>query len=152
MRDVHVDLTFGGLMAHGIVSLKPLYPGHAKNIGRLVADSTTLKRVTVVDEDIDIRDHMHMAWAMNSRFSPARDTIIIEDVFAPRGMDPTLRVRDDMAEFSSKLGCDATQEGDKGTFSLPSRELMTDALETWTEVGLPDFEIPKRIQFMLDRS
>ena len=29
---------------------------------------------------------------------------------------------------------------------------MTDALETWTEVGLPDFEITKRVQFMLDRS
>lgn len=152
VHDVHVDLTFGGQMAHGIVSLKPLYPGHAKNIGRLVADATTLKRVTVVDEDIDIRDPMHMAWAMNSRFSPARDTIIIEDVYAPRGMDPTLRVRDDMAEFSSKLVCDATQEGDKGTFSLPSKELMTDALKTWTEVGLPDFEITKRVQFMLDRS
>ena len=139
-------------MAHGIVALDPINHGHAKQVGRLVADLTSLKRVTVVDSDVDIRDPMHMAWAMNSRFAPARDTIIIRDVFAPSMMDPTLDVKDGLSEPSSKIVCDATQARDRGAFSLPSRELMTRALESWKEAGLPAFEVPKRVDLMLDRS
>jgi UbiD family decarboxylase len=152
VRDVHVDLTFGGQMAHGTIAVAASHPGHAKQIGRLVADATTLKRVTVVDEDIDIRDPMHMAWAMNSRFSPAKDTVIIEDTFAPGAMDPTLAVVDGVTEPSSKIVCDATQKRDRGAYSLPSMELMRRALESWTEAGLPEFEIPKRAASMLEQS
>jgi UbiD family decarboxylase len=152
VRDVHVDLTFGGQMAHGIVSLKPNNYGHAKQVGRLVADLTTLKRITVVDEDVDIRDPMHMAWAMNSRFSPARDTIIVRDVFAPSLMDPTLDVTDGVSEPTSKLICDATQAKDRGAFSLPAKEMMDQALESWQAAGLPEFEVPKRVAMMLERS
>ncbi len=114
VRDVHVDLTFGGQMAHGTISVTPRHPRHAKQIGRIVADATTLKRVTVVDDDIDIRDPMHMAWAMNSRFNPAKDTVIIDDTFAPGTRDPTLEVVDGMTEPSSKIVCDATQKRARG--------------------------------------
>jgi 4-hydroxy-3-polyprenylbenzoate decarboxylase len=152
VRDVYVDPTFGGQLAHGIVAMKPLFPGHAKLVGRLVADVTTLKRVTVVDEDVDIRDPMHMAWAMNSRFSPARDTILIENVFAPRAIDPTVRVRDGVAEPSSKIVCDATQDGEAEPLSLPSKEMMAKALASWKAAGLPEFDVPKRVALMLERS
>jgi UbiD family decarboxylase len=152
VRDVHVDLTFGGQMAHGTVSVKPRHPRHAKQIGRIVADVTTLKRVTVVDEDIDIRDPMHMAWAMNSRFNPAKDTVIIDDTFAPGTMDPTLEVVDGVTEPSSKIVCDATQKRAHGAYSLPSNELMTRALASWSEAGLPEFSVPKRATSMLEQS
>jgi len=152
VRDVHVDYTFGGQMAHGIVSVAPRHPRHAKQIGRIVADTTSLKRVTVVDDDIDIRDPMHMAWAMNSRFSPAKDTVIIDDTFAPGTMDPTLEVVDGVTEPSSKIVCDATRKRDRGAYSLPSMELMTRALDSWAEAGLPEFEIPKRAASMLEQS
>ena len=152
VRDFYIDLTFGGTLAHGIVSMKPIYPGHAKQIGRLLADMTLLKRITVVDEDIDIRDTMHMAWAMNSRFSPARDTIIIENAVSPGTMDPTVQARDGAPGLGSMIVCDATQKGDSAPYSLPSEDLMTKALDTWKEADLPEFEIPKRVRLMLDDS
>jgi UbiD family decarboxylase len=152
VKDAHIDLTYGGLMAHGIISIKPQYPGHAKRVGRLVADLTMLKRVTVVDDDIDIRDPMHMDWAMNSRMSPGRDIIIIDNVFTSAILDPTVRVRDGEVEMSSKLVIDATEKGDHEEFSFPPRDLMMKALDVWKEIGLPEFKIPKRTQFILDRS
>jgi UbiD family decarboxylase len=36
--------------------------------GRIVADTSPPKRVTVVDADVDIRDPLHVEWALNSRF------------------------------------------------------------------------------------
>jgi 4-hydroxy-3-polyprenylbenzoate decarboxylase len=151
VKDAYIDLTYGGLLAHGIISMKPLYPAHAKRVGRLIAEATLLKRITVVDEDIDIRDSMHMDWAMNSRFNAARDTIIIDDVFTPAVLDPTVRIRDGEPEMSSKLIMDATEKEDAGDISLPHKDLMMKALDVWKEIGLPDFEIPKRVQSFLDR-
>jgi 3-polyprenyl-4-hydroxybenzoate decarboxylase len=131
--------------------MAPLYHGHAKQVGRLVADMTQLKRVTVVDEDIDIRDPMHMDWAMNSRFNAERDTIIIKNVFASAILDPTVRVRDGEVELSSKLVIDATEKEEQTRpFSIPPKELMMKALDVWKEIGLPDFKIPKRTKFLLD--
>lgn len=151
VRDVYIDLTYGGLMAHGIISLKPLYPTHAKQVGRLVADITQLKRVTVVDDDIDIRDPMHMDWAMNSRFNAERDTIVIKDIFASAILDPTVRVRDGKPEMSSKLVIDATEEeGQTTLFSIPPKDIMMKALDVWKDIGLPEFEIPKRTKLILD--
>jgi UbiD family decarboxylase len=152
VKDVAIDLTYGGLLAHCIVSMKPLYPGHAKRIGRIVADTTLIKRVTVVDDDIDIRDPMHMDWAMNARFNAARDTIIIDNVYTPAVLDPTVRIREGEVEMSSKLVLDATEKRDAGETSLPPKELMMKALSVWEEIGLPKFEIPKRVRLMLDRS
>lgn len=150
IRDVHIDLTFGGLLAHGIVSMKTLYPGHAKQVGRLVAGMSFLKRITVVDEDIDIRDPFHMDWAMNSRFRPRDDTIVIDDVFTPANMDPTVRVVGGKLETGSKLVVDATEKGEPGENSLPTKENMMRALQRWKDLGLPDFDIPMRTRFMLD--
>ncbi|MFQ5914187.1 MAG: UbiD family decarboxylase [Nitrospinota bacterium] len=151
VKDAYIDLTYGGLLAHGIISMKPLYPGHAKRVGRLAADATLLKRITVVDEDIDIRDPMHMDWAMNSRFNAARDTIIVKDVFTPAVLDPTVRQANGEPEMSSKLILDATEKEDAGDVSLPHKDLMMKALDVWKEIGLPDFKIPKRLQSFLDR-
>ncbi len=77
VHDVHYDLTFGGQAAHGIVSMKPRYPGHAKKVGRTTAEISSLKRITVVNDDVDIRDPVHMEWAMNARYNTVFDTIII---------------------------------------------------------------------------
>ncbi len=150
VRDVFIDLTFGGLLAHCIVSMKSEVPGHAKRIGRLIADMTSLKRITVVDEDIDIRDPLHVEWAMNSHYNPARDTIIIDDVYAR--LDPSLCMDNGVREMGSKVVVDATQSHDEGTFSLPPKPLMMDALKVWHKVGLPEFDIPQRLRYRLDRS
>jgi UbiD family decarboxylase len=152
VSDVHIDLTFGGLLAHVVIAMTPRVPGHGKRIGRLVCDLSPLKRVTVVDADVDIRDPAHLEWALNSRFDPARDTEIIRDVFVPLFMDPSVRVADGRSDPGSKLILDATQKLDAGSFSLPPKDVMMQALALWREVGLPDFEIPKRARLRIDRS
>ena len=152
VSDAHIDLNFGGLLAHAIVAMEPRYPGHAKKVGRMVADCTPIKRVTVVDPDIDLRDPVHVEWAMNSRYDPARDTVIIDDVFFPMGMDPSVRIRDGKTEQGSKVVIDATQSIDSGTFSLPPKDFMTKALTSWNDAGLPAFEIPRRARLRIDRS
>ncbi|MBI5441280.1 MAG: UbiD family decarboxylase [Deltaproteobacteria bacterium] len=151
VADVAIDTTYGGLLGHGTVALRPLYPGHARQVGRLVADVSLLKRVTVVDADIDIRDPIHVAWAMNAHFQPQRDTLVLEDTFTPANMDPSVRSGEGRGT-GSKLVIDATQKEEAGSLSLPSRELMERALDVWREAGLPEFELPKRVQLLLDRA
>ncbi|HUY19125.1 MAG TPA: UbiD family decarboxylase [Candidatus Binataceae bacterium] len=152
VRDVYIDLTFGGLLAHGVVAMTPRHPGHGKRVGRMLADLTPLKRVTVVDADVDIRDPTHVEWAMNSCFNPVRDTVIIDDVYFPLYMDPSIRTTDGSLAPGSKMVIDATQKIDAGSFSLPPRETMMRALDLWRELGLPEFRIPRRAWLRIERS
>jgi 4-hydroxy-3-polyprenylbenzoate decarboxylase len=149
--DVFIDPTFGGVLAHGIIAITPHYPGHGKRVGRLAADLTGLKRVTVVDADIDIRDPVHIDWALNARYNPETDTEVVGDVFY--FMDPALpRIESRAKAMGSKLIIDATAKHDPGTFSLPPKETMMRALEVWKKAGLPDFVISKRAQSRIDKS
>ncbi|OGA12744.1 MAG: hypothetical protein A3H32_16010 [Betaproteobacteria bacterium RIFCSPLOWO2_02_FULL_63_19] len=150
VRDVHIDLTYGGLLAHGVIAMRPQYPGHARQIGRIVADTTLLKRVTVVDEDIDIRDAQHLDWALNARYDPARDTVLVSGTFSPADMDPAVRSEGREAA-GSKIVIDATEKSGAPPFSLPSRELMDKALESWRAAGLPPIEVPRRVDLALAR-
>ncbi len=110
VHDVWIDMTFGGILGHCVVAMTPQYPAHGKKIGRMIADTTVLKRVTVVDADVDIRDPSHVEWALNSRFNPARDTIIIDDVFVPLQIDPSVRDARGNVTQGSKIVLDATQK------------------------------------------
>lgn len=152
VHDLWIDLTFGGLLAHGIVAMTPQFPGHGKRVGRAIADTTLLKRITVVDADVDIRDPVHVDWALNSRFSPQRDTVIIDDVYVPLSIDPSVRDARGNVWQGSKLILDATQKIDSGSFSLPPKDMMLKALDAWKECGLPEFDIPRRAKLRLDRS
>ncbi len=152
VRDVYIDLTFGGLLGHCIVAMDPQYPGHGKRVGRLIADMTPLKRVTVVNSDVDIRDPQHVDWALNARFDAARDTVIMDDVYFPLDMDPAVRAADGTSAASSKLIMDATQKINAGTFSLPPRDMMMRALEVWHQAGLPEIRIPQRARLRVDHS
>lgn len=151
VADVVIDKTFGGLLAHAIVAVRPGAPGNGKRIGRLVADVSPCKRVTVVDHDVDIRDQEHLNWAMNSHYDPARDTVIIDDVFVPMYMDPSVRIRGGNTDPGSKIVADATSSIDAGDFSIPRREVMERALSTWKKAGLTEFDIPPRLDMRLDR-
>jgi 4-hydroxy-3-polyprenylbenzoate decarboxylase len=151
VNDLHVDLTFGGQMAHAIVSMVPAYPGHGMKIGRLLAEIGAFKRITVVDEDIDIRDPVHLDWVMNTRYNPEVDTVIIKDVFMRGALDPSVP-KIDGVKMGSKLVIDATRRYDEADFSMPPRDIMMKALESWKESGLPEFEIPKRAQLRIDKS
>ncbi len=151
VTDAYIDLNYGGAMGHIIIAMEPRDPAHSKRTGCLVANMTALKRVTVVDPDIDIRDPDHVDWALNARLDPGKDIVVVEAAqFAH--MDPSVRPVGNRPGPASKLVLDATQKVDAGTFSLPSKDYMNRALETWKEAGLPSFELPKRAKMRLDRS
>ena len=152
VHDVFIDLTFGGLLAHCVVAMTPQFPAHGKRVGRAVADTTLLKRVTVVDADVDIRDPSHVEWALNARFSPARDTVIIDDVYVPLQIDPSVRDARGNVTQGSKIVLDATEKIDSGPFSLPPRAMMMGALDSWRACGLPEFDIPKRAALRVEKS
>jgi UbiD family decarboxylase len=150
VHDVWIDLTFGGLLAHAVVAMTPQFPAHGKRVGRAIADTTLLKRITVVDADVDIRDSSHVEWALNSRFDPRRDTVIIDDVFVPLQIDPSVRDARGNVTQGSKLILDATEKFDAGPFSLPPKDMMMKALDVWGECGLPELRIPRRAKLRLD--
>jgi hypothetical protein len=43
VRDVWIDETFGGILAHAIVAITPAGPGHGKPVGRTIADIAPFK-------------------------------------------------------------------------------------------------------------
>jgi 3-polyprenyl-4-hydroxybenzoate decarboxylase len=89
---------------------------------------------------------------MNSRFSPARDTVLIDDVYVPLQIDPSVRDAYGNVTQGSKVVIDATQKIESGPFSLPSKAMMMKALEVWKASDLPEFQIPKRAKLRLENS
>lgn len=65
-----------------------------------------LKSVTVVDDDVDIRNPREVAWAMATRHRPAHDTIVVDGTDA-YVIDPSARGEG----AGSKIGFDATRGG-----------------------------------------
>lgn len=151
VHDVYLDLTYAGELGHAIISMTPQYKGHAKRVGRAIANETAVKRVTVVDEDIDIRDPMHMDWALNSRMNPQRDILIVDNMLIASVVDPTVRMEDGEPELSAKVVVDATEKDRSRELSFPLKEDMMHALEIWNEVGLPVFKIPQRTHLIMNR-
>lgn len=143
VEDVAINQTHGGMLGHAIVRMRPTYPGHAKKVGRLVAEASSVKTVTVVDCDIDIRHQQHLDMAFNSRVNPARDMVVIRDVYSH--IDPSAD-----GTITSRLVIDATQKGPLPDVSLPPKDLLWKAYESWQEAGLPAFDLPKRVEQVLD--
>ncbi len=74
-----IALTTGGCnWLHAAIALEGPLPGQARNaaMAALGADPS-LKRVVVVDEDIDIHDGEQLEWAIATRVQPDRDVVIV---------------------------------------------------------------------------
>ncbi|MBN8280607.1 MAG: UbiD family decarboxylase, partial [Gammaproteobacteria bacterium] len=126
VRDAWIDGMFGGGASHIVISMTPRHPGHAREVGRLVARTTSLKRVTVVDEDIDVHDREDLDWVMSSHVDPQRDVEILTGF--PAAMDHSVTPDAAGRKLGSKLVVDATRSLDTGTVSLPPAGLMDRAL------------------------
>ena len=90
-------------------------------------------------------DVLHMEWVLNTRYNPAVDTVIIDNVVMRGALDPSVP-KIDGVKMGSKIVIDATRRYDEADFSLPPRATMMKALDSWKESGLPEFKIPKRAQ------
>jgi len=62
-----------------------------------------LKVLTVVDDDVNLRDPREVAWAMSTRFLPERDTIIVS------GTEGYIIDPSSAGDSGSKIGFDATR-------------------------------------------
>jgi 2,5-furandicarboxylate decarboxylase 1 len=102
VQDVY--LSYGGCgFYHANVQIKKSSEGVQKNaIMATFAAFPPLRRVTVVDEDVDIYDPDDIEWALATRHDPERDMILIPDA---RGheLNP---ITDD--GIGTKIGIDAT--------------------------------------------
>ncbi|BAD85118.1 3-octaprenyl-4-hydroxybenzoate decarboxylyase [Thermococcus kodakarensis KOD1] len=100
-----VRLTEGGAMwLHAVVSITKQHDGDGKNaILAAFAGHPSLKRVIVVDEDINIYDDREVEWAVATRFQPDRDLVIVPNA---RGssLDPSAE-----KGLTAKWGIDATK-------------------------------------------
>ncbi|NJF24683.1 UbiD family decarboxylase [Thermococcus sp. Bubb.Bath] len=100
-----VRLTEGGAMwLHAVVSITKQHDGDGKNaIIAAFAGHPSLKRVIVVDEDINIYDDRDVEWAMATRFQPDKDLVIVTNA---RGssLDPSAQ-----DGLTAKWGIDATK-------------------------------------------
>jgi len=100
-----VRLTEGGCCwLHGVVSITQQKEGDAKNaIMAAFTGHPSMKRVIVVDRDIDVFDDRQVEWAVSTRFQAHRDLMVVHGA---RGstLDPSL----DHDGTTSKYGMDAT--------------------------------------------
>jgi UbiD family decarboxylase len=103
---VAVALTQGGCSwLHAVVVIRQRAEGDGRNAGlAALAAHPSLKRVVVVDEDIDPTDPHDVEWAIATRFRPDKDLFVIDGA---RGssLDPS---RDPVTETTAKWIIDAT--------------------------------------------
>src|SRR5262245_16775010 len=86
------------------VSLEQRLPGQAKNaIMAVFGADLYMKRVVVVDHDVDVFDDRQVNWALATRCQPDRDLVIVTHA---RGSDLDPSTRED--GYTAKWGVDAT--------------------------------------------
>jgi 2,5-furandicarboxylate decarboxylase 1 len=101
---VDLELVPGTCSFAAVVSVRNC-PSH--EVRRLIHLALNLDRrlkvLTVVDDDIDLRDPREVAWAMSTRYQPARDTVIVE------GTEGYIIDPSSAGGSGSKIGFDATR-------------------------------------------
>jgi len=103
VKDVY--FSHGGCGFYGaVVQLAQTRAGWGKQaIMAAFAAFPPLKIVTVVDDDVDIRDPSDVEWAMATRLDPSTGVVVLKDVFG-HGLNPSFP-----DYVGSKVGFDATQ-------------------------------------------
>jgi 2,5-furandicarboxylate decarboxylase 1 len=113
------------------VSLEQRLPGQAKNaILSVLGADMYMKRVVVVDHDVDIFDDRQVTWAIATRCQPDRDITIVTHA---RGSDLDPSTAQD--GYSAKWGVDATAKPSLAGFT-PRHRVPP---ETWQRVNLKDY-------------
>lgn len=89
---------------HAVVQMAQKRAGWAKQaLLAAFAAFPPLKMVTVVDDDVDIRDPADIEWAMATRLDPAKGILVIDNVFG-HGLNPSFP-----NYLGAKVGFDATR-------------------------------------------
>ena len=93
-----------GVSHHLRIALRKASDGDARAaISVILGNIMTVKHVFVTDEDVDIRSHDQMEWAMSTRFQADRDIVVLTNM-REMPMDPSTATRG----IGSKAGFDLT--------------------------------------------
>jgi UbiD family decarboxylase len=114
------------------VSIEQRVPGQARNaILAVLGADLYMKRVVVVDHDVDVFDDRAITWALATRCQPDRDITVISNA---RGsdLDPSSRGEDG---FTAKWGVDATAKPSLAAYT-PRHRVPPDV---WQRLRLEDF-------------
>src|SRR5437899_4215037 len=113
------------------VSIEQRLPGQAKNaIMAVLGGDMYMKRVVVVDHDVDIFDDRQVTWALATRCQPDRDISIITNA---RGSDLDPSTKED--GYTAKWGVDATAKPSLGAYT-PRHRVPP---EVWPRTNLKDY-------------
>jgi UbiD family decarboxylase len=113
------------------VSIEQRLPGQAKNaIMAVLGADLYMKRVVVVDHDVDVFDDRQINWAIATRCQPDRDITIVTNA---RGSDLDPSSRED--GYTSKWGVDATAKPSLAAYT-PRHRVPP---EVWQKLRLEDF-------------
>jgi UbiD family decarboxylase len=114
------------------VAIEQRLPGQAKNVILAVLGADLyMKRVVVVDHDVDVFDDRQVAWAIATRCQPDRDLTIVTHA---RGSDLDPSTRED--GYSGKWGVDATAKPSLAAYT-PRHRVPP---EVWSRIDLKDFQ------------
>jgi UbiD family decarboxylase len=113
------------------VSIEQRLPGQAKNtIMAVLGADLYMKRVVVVDHDVDVFDDRQVNWALATRCQPDRDITVITHA---RGSDLDPSTRED--GYTAKWGVDATAKPSLAAYT-PRHRVPP---EVWQRVRLEDY-------------
>jgi UbiD family decarboxylase len=105
------------------VSIEQRIPGQGKNaILAVLGSDLYMKRVVVVDQDVDVFDDRQINWAIATRSQPDRDLVIVSHA---RGSDLDPSARED--GYSGKWGVDATAKPSLAAYT-PRHRVPPDVL------------------------
>jgi 2,5-furandicarboxylate decarboxylase 1 len=112
---------------HCVVAMRPVRAGWSKQaIMATFAAFPPLKMVTVVDDDVDIRNPMDVEWAMTTRLDPLTGVITIPECFG-HGLNPSFpNYQGTKIGFDCTRPCPYTSEYDRAAYK---------------EVSLDDYEL-----------
>ena len=113
------------------VSIEARVPGQAKNaILAVLGADLYMKRVVVVDQDVDVFDDRQVNWAIATRCQPDRDITVITNA---RGSDLDPSTRED--GLTAKWGVDATAKPSLAAYT-PRHRVPPDV---WQRINPKDF-------------
>lgn len=135
IKRIYVTESGGGAL-HAVVAIEKLYEGYGKMVGMALLGTHPgrfLKRVIVVDDDVDPFDSVSVEWAVATRVQAQRDVEIIREV-AGIILDPSLpRSEQDRHARTSKWIVDATRYDAKSfpAVCLPEVSMMDRVARDW---------------------
>jgi UbiD family decarboxylase len=113
------------------VSIEQRLPGQAKNaIMAVLGADLYMKRVVVVDEDVDVFDDRQVTWALATRCQPDRDLVLVSHA---RGSDLDPSTQPD--GYTAKWGVDATAKPSLAAYT-PRHRVPPDV---WRRLDLTAF-------------